>query len=55
MKDSTPALDTEALATAIHTFEVANPGLQTCALVFGATHPQLYRELQRWFGLEMAH
>jgi hypothetical protein len=55
MNNSTPELDTETLAAAIRAFEVANPGLRTFVLVYGVAYPQLYRELQRWFGLEMAH
>jgi len=55
MNNSTPELDTEKLAAAIHAFEVGNPGLKTFALVYGVAYPQLYRELQHRFGREMAH
>jgi len=55
MRNSTPEFDTETLAARIHEFDGAHPGLQTYALVYGTTYPQLYRELRRWYGSEAAH
>ncbi|WP_158939151.1 DUF4123 domain-containing protein [Burkholderia sp. S171] len=47
-------LESEALALAIHEFQVATPGLQTCALIYGVAYPQLYRELRQWLGHDTA-
>jgi hypothetical protein len=54
MTNTTIELEAEALAVAIHEFQAATPGLQTCALVYGVAYPQLYRELRQWLGHDTA-
>ncbi|MEX3693405.1 DUF4123 domain-containing protein [Paraburkholderia sp. BR14263] len=50
MNTQNPELETESLIEAIREFQASNPGLQTCALVYGVAYPKLYRELQQWLG-----
>ncbi|MET3449117.1 DUF4123 domain-containing protein [Ralstonia sp. 1138] len=45
----------ELLVTAVHEFQLANPSLQVCALVYGVAYPQLFGELRQWFGGETAN
>jgi len=54
MTTSTPEIETETLAATIHEFQIANPSLQTCALVYGVAYPQMYSELLRWLGHDTA-